>query len=43
MLLAGRLLGLCALSDFLKNHYILEADTVSVLGKEAPNLVDHLD
>jgi hypothetical protein len=43
MLLAGRLLGLCASSNFLKKHYILEADSVSVLGKEAPNLVDHLD
>jgi len=36
-------LGLCALSNFVKKHYILEADSVSVLGKDTPNLLDLLD
>jgi hypothetical protein len=35
--------GLFASSNFLKKHCILEADSVSVLGKEPPNLVDLLD
>ena len=36
-------LGVCALFDFLKKHYILEVNSVSILGKDAPNLVDLLD
>jgi len=36
-------LRLCASSNFLKKQYILEADSVSLEGKDAPNLVDLLD
>ena len=36
-------LGLGTLYNFLKKHDFSEARSVSVLGREAPNLVDPLD
>jgi len=36
-------LGLCTLYNFLKKRDFLEARSVSVLGKEAPDLVDLLE